>query len=196
MKKSRLVVALCILLFTSNSFPQENPKQHFIYTGIGTLSAPEIVSKFVDVWLVALTAGYSGSDTRSAVPAVSLGYQFYQSDRYSFGGSITYEKLVKDVAYGARNAGRIEAVIASPMLEVRYEYASSESFGACLSLGVGAAFISSESNYDGKSESLSKTILAAQFEPVGLRFGKRFIVHAGLGFGMKGLLTCSVGYRF
>jgi hypothetical protein len=82
------------------------------------------------------------------------------------------------------------------MAEQRYEYVNNENFGMFLDIGVGVCFTTIDSKYDGKSETVNKTILSAQFNPIGLRFGNRFLIHLGLGFGMKGLFTGSVGYRF
>ncbi len=196
MRKFVLAVLAFSVIQTSTAWSQEKEKNNFLFIGIGTLTVPEILSKFVDIWATSLTSGYSSSDTRSSIPALSFGYKFYQTERYSFGGSVTFEKLTKSVTYGTRSAGKIDASIISPMLDVRYEYISSETFGATMSLGVGMAFLSVESNYDDKSETVNKTILALQFEPLGLRIGKNVVIQLGLGLGMKGLFTGSLGYRF
>lgn len=195
MKLFSLVVLGIVVLISSPS-AQEVEKRNLIYGGIGTISAPEAISKIVDIWITALSAGYSSSETRTNVPALTLGYQFYESSRFSFGASITYESLMKDVYSGSRKAGSIDAAFLSPMAELRYEYVNNETFGMFMDLGIGACFFINDAKYDDKSDNLNKTILAAQFNPVGLRFGNKFLVHFGLGFGMKGLLTASVGYKF
>lgn len=195
MKQLFFVVSTAVI-FSHSLFAQEDEKNNFIYGGIGTLSAPEAVSKFIDIWLTTLSAGYTSSDTKSKIPALTLGYQFYESSRFSFGASVTYESLTKDVFSGSRKAGSIDADFLSPMVELRYAYVNNENFGMFMDLGVGACFFLNDVKYDNESENLNKTILAAQFNPVGLRFGNKFLIHLGLGFGMKGLLTASVGYKF
>lgn len=195
--KRLILTAMIILVFTSFSFSQEVvAKKNFVYGGIGTLSAPEIVHKFVDIWITALSAGYANSDTRTGTPPLTLGYQFYSSDNFSAGLSVTYEVLKKDILSGSRNAGTNDASFLSTMGELRLEYVSKESFGMYLELGVGACFVNNTAKYDGKEDSADRTILAAQFSPVGLRFGNKFRVHLGLGLGMKGLFTGTVGMRF
>ncbi|GJQ31459.1 MAG: hypothetical protein HBSAPP04_02980 [Ignavibacteriaceae bacterium] len=195
--KRLILTAMIILVFTSFSFSQEVvAKKNFVYGGIGTLSAPEIVHKFVDIWITALSAGYANSDTRTGTPPLTLGYQFYSSDNFSAGLSVTYEVLKKDILSGSRNAGTNDASFLSAMGELRLEYVSKESFGMYLELGVGACFVNNTAKYDGKEDSADRTILAAQFSPVGLRFGNKFRVHLGLGLGMKGLFTGTVGMRF
>ena len=194
--KQVFFVVLVVIIFYNSLSAQEVEKKQFVYGGIGTLSAPEVVSKFIDIWLTNLSAGYTSSDTKSKVPAVSLGYQFYGNHRFSFGGSITYESLVKDISYRSRYAGNTEATFVSTMLELRYEYVQNEDFGMFFDLGIGPCFVKTNTKYDDKSENLDKTMLSLQFNPIGLRFGNKFLVHLGLGFGMKGLLTASMGYKF
>lgn len=195
--KRLILTAMIILVFTYSSFSQEVvAKKNFVYGGIGTLSAPEIVHKFVDIWITTLSAGYANSDTRTGTPPLTLGYQFYSSDNFSTGLSVTYEVLKKDILSGSRNAGTNDASFLSAMGELRLEYVSKESFGMYLELGVGACFVNNTAKYDGKEDSADRTILAAQFSPMGLRIGNKLRVHLGLGFGMKGLFTGTVGMRF
>jgi len=196
MKKSVLIVFFCFLLQHITFSQEAEEKKNFAYVGMGTLTVPEIVHKFVDIWITALSAGYANSDTRTGTPPLTLGYQFYSSDNFSAGLSVTYEVLKKDILSGSRNAGTNDASFLSTMGELRLEYVSKESFGMYLELGVGACFVNNTAKYDGKEDSADRTILAAQFSPVGLRFGNKFRVHLGLGLGMKGLFTGTVGMRF
>ncbi len=196
MKRICIIAVFTVLLVTEGFSQEIKEKNNFIYAGIGTLSAPELVHKFVDIWLTNLSAGYVNSDTRSSTPALTLGYQIFSSENFSAGISVTYEVLKKDILSGSRTAGDNSASFLSPMGELRLEYVSKESFGMYLDLGIGACFLTNTAKYDGREESVSKTILAAQFTPVGLRIGNKFRVHLGLGLGMKGTFTASAGMRF
>ncbi len=195
--KRIFVISIFVILIVTDCFSQKiEEKNNFIYAGIGTLSAPELVHKFVDIWLTTLSAGYVNSDTRSGTPALTLGYQIFSSENFSAGLSVTYEVLKKDILSGTRNAGDNSAAFLSPMGELRLEYVSKESFGMYLDLGIGACFLTNTAKYDGKEETVSKTILSAQFTPVGLRIGNKFRVQLGLGIGMKGTFTATAGIRF
>ncbi len=190
-------VCLTSLFLVSTAFPQEvEGKKNFVYAGIGTLSLPEVAHKFLDIWITALSAGYTTSETRNSMPAVTIGYQMHSSERFTFGASITYEVLKTDIVYGARNAGTNQVSFFSPMAEMRFEYISNETFGMYFEYGIGACFLTNSAKYDQTDDSSSKTIISAQVTPIGLRFGNKFRVHLGMGVGMKGLFTGAVGMRF
>lgn len=195
--KNFYLSCLAVLLLASTSFPQEvGEKKNFVYAGIGTMSLPEMAHKFLDIWITALSAGYTTSETRNSMPAVTIGYQMHSSERFTFGASITYEVLKTDIVYGARYAGTNQVSFFSPMAEMRFEYISNETFGMYFEYGIGACFLTNTAKYDRIDDSSSKTILSAQVTPLGLRFGNKFRVHLGMGVGMKGLFMASVGMRF
>lgn len=196
MKHFIFVFITLLFLGTSSRAQEPLEKKNFAYAGIGTMSLPEAAYKFIDVWITALSAGYTTSDTRSTLPALTAGYHIYSSERFSFGASITFEVLRTDIMYGSRFAGTNEASFISPMAEGRFEYVSSETFGMYLEYGLGVCFLSKTAKYDQKNDSASKTILSAQFTPVGLRFGDKFRANLGIGLGMKGLFMASMGMRF
>lgn len=188
-----LLSLLLIANFTSYS------QKHQVSGGVGIASSSQIMDAFLEF---ASIFPFSMYDSPRIVNTQNIGefrvsYAYTPQERWSFGGTLSYNHSKSDVFYKEREIGKRTNNFITLAGETGFNYLNREKIRLYALVGAGLTYaVISETDHELRETfDSSDGIFNFHVSPIGIQIGQKWGGFAEAGFGYRGLLSAGVFYN-
>lgn len=198
MKKMMLMVAVAIMAVVNVNAQCEDLKNEVsVSYGFGSVAQ---FGEGLGEGLVRAIFSDTEYDDGFVLGPISVEYfRHLNNPRLAIGGFVSYSKWDSDILKRGgshEKVGEVKRNYISVMPAVKWYWINKNSFGLYSKGAIGAAFLNSTREEDGKSKDDSGTYLMYQLSLIGAEFGKQFRGFAELGVGEQGFFLAGLRYKF
>lgn len=182
--------------------------KHEIYGGWGAGSVPQIGITLGSIIGNALGnaiingivtelggTGVTYEEKITGTGAISVGYNYYVSPRWSVGCQGVFERVSDRLEFSNGNVGTYRSDVLTGMVRTDFRWVNKPGFKFYSGAAVGGSNLRHYEVGDPTNEN-SELMLAWQATPLGLRFGKNIGIYLEAGLGWDGLIKGGISARF
>lgn len=205
MKNNYIITFVFVLVFCPISlFAQTQKGNHELHVQVGDGLPPTIVEGITIGLSQAFGTAFSGykikgGESNSASAIYGIGYKYHITPRFSVGADIDYMQLKRDYTLTKKNEadryGKRSTSLVSALAIGQFIYLNREKVLLYGELGVGITYYSGHTAVNNDRHDYEGTTIGLQFNPIGVRFGKRYGGFLTIGAGTKSIFTVGFSVR-
>lgn len=186
-------------LFLFFSFTSYSQRQQ-VSAGVGIASSTQILDGFLEVGSNLFTFGFFDTpritNTRN-IGEIRVSYAYFPQERWSFGGTLSYNHSDSDVFYKEDKIGDRNNNFYTLAAETSFSFLNKEKVKLYALLGAGVTYASiTETSYDpSETSDFSGALFNFHVTPLGIQIGNKWGGFAEAGFGYRGIVSAGMFYN-